>query len=117
MSRNPSYRSGDWLYVCDQCGIESWASEDSVLEWDGLRVHRRCWDYRHPQELIRPIVDCVPPPWTRPWNANFLDLPNLGDQWMKYPVKGTDYTDRYTTTGNLTAPALGTFALGTGKVG
>lgn len=116
MSRGTAYRSGDWIFVCDQCGNEGWASE-AVLEWDGLRVHRRCWDYRHPQELIRPIIDNIPPPWTRPASYHFIDAPSIPDAWSRFPVKGTDYTDRLTITGNLTAPALGTFALGTLKVG
>lgn len=93
MSRGTYYKPGDWLFICDQCGVEKNASE-ARLQWDGLRVCRGCWDYRHPQELIRPIIDPVAPPWTRPWVPLFVNAPN------KYDTR------------SLATYALGTLTLG-----
>jgi len=75
MSRGTYYRAGEWLAICDQCGREYNASE-LQLQWDGLRTCRQCWDYRNPQELIRPVADPVPPQWTRPWVPVYINAPN-----------------------------------------
>lgn len=56
---------GDYNAICDQCGQKFKASE-LRKQWDNLRCCFRCWDYRHPQELVRPIVDPKPVPWSRP---------------------------------------------------
>jgi hypothetical protein len=56
---------GDWNAVCDRCGLTRKAKE-LRKEWDGLMVCEKCWEPRHPQELVRPVADPKPPPWTRP---------------------------------------------------
>lgn len=68
--RKTWWKSGDWNALCDQCGFKR-KSEELIKRWDGLMVCRPtvkpgCWELRHPQELIRPIPDMQPLPWTRP---------------------------------------------------
>jgi hypothetical protein len=75
MGRSDFFRPGSWNNVCQQCGLV-FKAEDISLEWDGLRVCPKCLDYRHPQELVRPVVDPTPPRWTSPQVDNFLT--NLG---------------------------------------
>ena len=63
--RTTWWKSGDWNGICDVCGFKFKASE-LKLRWDGLRVCSGDWERRHPQDLIRPIPDQMPIPWTRP---------------------------------------------------
>lgn len=50
-------RIGDFLVVCDRSGFKCWASE-TVVEWNGLRVHRDFADLRrHPQDSVRAMPD------------------------------------------------------------
>ena len=56
---------GDWNAICDVCGLKYKATELRE-RWDGLRTCFSCWEPRHPQELIRPVPDQQPLPWTRP---------------------------------------------------
>lgn len=71
MGRADFFKPGSWNAVCQQCGLK-FKADDILLEWDGLRVCERCLDYRHPQELVRPIVDPKPPLWSSPQIDNFL---------------------------------------------
>lgn len=61
------YRAGDWLAICDRCGLETYGSEliDDVYQ-PGLKVHRWCMDTRNPQDFIRPRPEIINPPWARP---------------------------------------------------
>lgn len=52
---------GDSNGICDQCGFKYKLSE-LQLQWDGLLTCKYCWDYRHPQELLRAIPDTQNPP-------------------------------------------------------
>lgn len=63
--RKTWFTSGDWNAICDVCGFKYKASE-LTERWDGLKVCSKDWETRHPQELIRPIPDQKPLPWTRP---------------------------------------------------
>lgn len=65
MSGRFQYREGDWNIICDRCGFKIKASQ-SKLEWDNLRVCKRCWEPRHPQEFARPLRDDQKVPFTRP---------------------------------------------------
>lgn len=49
-------RKGDWLVQDDRTGFSVWAS-DTQKEWNGGLVHRRRWEARHPQDLIRGVRD------------------------------------------------------------
>lgn len=72
------FQSGDWNALCDVCGFKRKASQ-LTSRWDGLMVceptvKQGCWEMRHPQELIRPIRDQLPLPWTRPESTDrFVD--------------------------------------------
>jgi hypothetical protein len=62
------FRNGDWNAICDQCSRKFKASQ---LVRDGqtrgaLRVCLTCYDPLHPQELMRPVADPKPIPWSRP---------------------------------------------------
>jgi len=59
-----SYQPGQWLAICDRCGRQ-FLSGKLKLTWDGLRVDKRCWEERHPQEFVRPVVE-KNVPWTSP---------------------------------------------------
>ena len=65
MTYSTYYKKGAWKYRCDQCGA-IYKSDYSRLQWDNYRVCPECWDYRHPQELLKaPQPEC-PIPWSRP---------------------------------------------------
>jgi hypothetical protein len=43
-----SYKPGDYLVICDQCGFERYASE-CRMTWDNLFVCAdTCWEPKHP---------------------------------------------------------------------
>lgn len=56
---------GQWNAICDRCGIR-WKSGDIRREWTGLRVCRRCFEHRHPQDFVKGKVDRQAPEWARP---------------------------------------------------
>lgn len=61
-------RPGDHRVICDFSGFKCWASE-TVMTWDGWRVHRRFAgdeQRRHPQDLILPVHDDPSVPNPRP---------------------------------------------------
>lgn len=67
MPDHAGFRPGDWLADCDTCGRTYRAHlllNDGQMP--GLKVCPQCWDPKHPQELIQPVVDTQAPPWTRP---------------------------------------------------
>lgn len=51
-----TWKRGDWLYVCQRCGLTYYASTIR-LEWTGLRVCEHCWEPRHPQDFVRGVRD------------------------------------------------------------
>lgn len=68
------YKSGSWNALCDVCGFKR-KSDQLIERWDGMMVCRPsvakgCFETRHPQELIRPIPDQKPLPWTNPEPAD-----------------------------------------------
>ena len=67
MPSHGGFKPEDWLADCDTCGTTWYAR---FLQPDGefpsLRVCPKCWDPKHPQELIHPVVDEQAPPWTQP---------------------------------------------------
>jgi hypothetical protein len=64
-SRGTHAVKGSWNAVCDLSGFEGKASE-FALRWDGLRVLRRFWEERQPQDFVRGMKDDPSVPWTRP---------------------------------------------------
>ena len=64
------WASGLYNALCDVCGLKRKSSQ-LIERWDHLMVcaptiKPGCWELRQPQELIRPIPDQAPLPWTRP---------------------------------------------------
>lgn len=56
---------GDYWVICDRSGFKVPASE-TKKEWNGLRVWRKFYEPRHPQDLLRGKKDdqTVPEPRT-----------------------------------------------------
>jgi hypothetical protein len=52
LKRSTTGCDGDTLVVCDRSGFTVWRS-DCVKEWNGLLVHKRFAETRHPQDFIR----------------------------------------------------------------
>lgn len=77
MGRADYFSAGSWNVVCDQCG-EKYKSHQLRKQWDGLMVCKRCWEPRHPQDLIRPIKDDPGVPWSRPDQPPIFVSPNPG---------------------------------------
>lgn len=64
MSRN-YYKHGDYNVICDQCGFKYKGSE-TAMQWDGLRVCKKCYDPRHPLDFVPARIDKQSVPNPRP---------------------------------------------------
>ena len=56
---------GDYQVICDRCGFKVRASQ-TRMTWDNLRVCKRDWEPRHPQDFKRGRVDKQNVPNPRP---------------------------------------------------
>lgn len=56
-----------WRALCDRCGFDYYNYE-LRKEWTGFMVCDKCWEPRHPQDMIRAPKESEPLPWTRPDN-------------------------------------------------
>jgi hypothetical protein len=65
MGRADFYKKGQWLAICDVCGMK-YHSGDLKKRWDGLMCCPQDWNPRQPQDFVRGIPDPQAPPWTRP---------------------------------------------------
>lgn len=73
MAAKNYYVAGQWNAVCDRCGVE-YKSAELLAEWTGLRVCRKCWEPRHPQDLLRVPTEDTSVPWSRPEGVDtFID--------------------------------------------
>lgn len=73
-----TYRPGDYLVICDQCGFQRYASE-CRMTWDKLFVCTdTCWEEKHPQYTDpKPLGEKQSVPVHRSEsNENFIDLNN-----------------------------------------
>ena len=52
----PKYIAGDPWCICDRTGFKVRMS-DTRKEWNGLRVWKKAWEPRHPQDLVRSVPD------------------------------------------------------------
>lgn len=59
------YSPGTWNIICDSCGKKMKASH-AKHRWDGFIVCNECFEYRHPQDLIRTKADKQSVPFSRP---------------------------------------------------
>ena len=78
-----TYTPGDWNAQCDVCG-RRWKASQLRKRWDGVMVCKDDFELRHPQELIRPVIEKNDMPFTRPIN------------WTESPSTPT-YADNGTT--------------------
>jgi len=58
-------RRGSHNVICDRSGIKC-KVEETRKEWNGLRVHRKYWEARHPQDKLRLYEDNQRVPDPRP---------------------------------------------------
>ena len=59
------YRPGSFNVWCQRCG-KKYKAEDLQMEWDGLRVCHKCFELRHPQDMVRGVADLMAVPWAAP---------------------------------------------------
>lgn len=59
------YKPGQWNAICDRCGLQ-FKSGELRKDWQGLMVDDKCYETRHPQDLIKIHTDTSATPWTRP---------------------------------------------------
>lgn len=74
MSRQWGTPPGDWIYTCQRCQFEIWASE-SKREYTGLRVCRDCYDVRNPQDFVRGVADNQKVPFSNNPPVRFQTVP------------------------------------------
>lgn len=48
------YKKGEYNVVCDRCQHEV-KSGKTLLEWQGYRVCRECYEAKHPQDYKSPV--------------------------------------------------------------
>jgi hypothetical protein len=75
MTYRPSYTSGSWKTVCDQCGRQ-FKSNQLRQRWDGLMTCANDWEPRHPQDFVKGVADLIRTPWARPEAPSFFMLPS-----------------------------------------
>ena len=80
-------RVGDHLVVDDRSGFTCWASE-TQREWNGALVHKRRWEARHPQDLVRGVPDRLRVEPSRPTPAP-ADLPSYGSRTTAMALAGS----------------------------
>ena len=57
--------TGERDATCDRCGFV-YKHFELKDEWTGLKVCDKCWEPRHPQDMLRVPNPEKSPPWTRP---------------------------------------------------
>jgi len=96
MSKNWTYKSGDWNLICDVCSIKIKASE-SKKRWDGFIVCKGCWEPRHSMDFIRTRKEKISVPFTRPipqdnyTSTSYITI-YVGDGWVEDSGIGTPRT-------------------------
>lgn len=88
------FLSGQWNAICDRCGLE-FKSGKLRKDWQGLMVDAKCYEQRHPQDLLRVRPERAIPTWTRPYSEAFLLNTTFSDMLSFYPdtTSGQDYID------------------------
>lgn len=97
------YIKGEWNTICDVCGFKK-KSHELKLRWDGLRVCRKDWESRHPQDLVRVKPEDTTPPWVRPEAADTFVF--YCDLWSSSPLADFGTADCMTVSGNTSIPLL-----------
>lgn len=57
---------GSWNTICQRCGVK-YKNYEVEKEWTGLLVcKKKCLDFRHPQDFVRPVKDDQSVSYTSP---------------------------------------------------
>ena len=62
---NSRLKRGSHAVICDRCGFR-YHAEDLKKEWQGLMVCAKCYEPKHPQDLIKSVQDQKPKAFYRP---------------------------------------------------
>ncbi len=100
-----NYKRGKWLALCQRCGNKHLNSQ-LKLEWTNLRVCNDCFEYRNPQDFVKPVLERGSTPWSRlasevsvdPFDyvdAGYWDSPAI----VETGSGATATSDRYTELG------------------
>ena len=89
-----SYKSGDYLVICDRCGFKRYASE-CKMTWDGWFVcEDTCWEPKHPHFTDpKPLGEKQSVPVLRKEEVlNFLDgnAAPVDGYFITSPITGDD---------------------------
>lgn len=93
----PTFKMGQWNSVCDKCGLE-FKSSELIKDWQGLMVDAKCYEQRHPQDLIKIKPEKAIPEWVRPRPQDVYV--GICDLWTEAPLAG------YGTAGCMTVGAF-----------
>ena len=86
MGQADFYKHGSWNAICDICGFKFKANQ-LKRRWDGLMVCRKDFEFRHPQERLRPVTDTQGVPWTRPPPTDvFITIPSYVEDGYVEPI-------------------------------
>lgn len=66
-----TYKPSQWNAVCDRCGFE-FKSSELIEDWQGLRVCKKDYETRHPQDFIRIRPEKPAAAWARPENTDLM---------------------------------------------
>jgi hypothetical protein len=101
MPQHVGYIDGAWNAQCDICG-RTFKNFHLAKAWDESMRCEACWEPRHPQDFIRPIMDVQSPPWARPW------IPVLADASLTVIMNTvTPFVQLSYQTTNFPTPTLG----------
>lgn len=77
---NTRLELGKWNVICDRC-FRKLKNTDVRKEWTGFMVCERCWEARHPQDLIKAIKESGPRPFVRPEKTtdDFQTVPYISE--------------------------------------
>jgi hypothetical protein len=76
--RQHKYIPGDYLMICDECGLTYRKSQMSQ-RWDKLWVCKKDYEPRHPQEYVRGKADNISVPVPRPETETYISTPITQD--------------------------------------
>lgn len=66
-----TYKPSQWNAICDICGFE-FKSEKLYTDWRGLKVCKKDYEQRHPQDLLKTPLENSSVPWTRSENTSLI---------------------------------------------
>lgn len=101
-----SYKSGDYLVICDRCGFERYASE-CKMTWDGWFVCTdTCWEPKHEQfNPPKPLGESQSVPINRsPKHYNMVD--SVNEETLVSTVTSEAPNDGYFITSPITGDDL-----------